>query len=387
MTAEEIRLLTAAAQSRSRVLRFSPRLERSYRDFVRTQAHVARMALLLLSLSIYLVAPVWTLLLPYAEPAVRGWILAIELGLMAPALFTVALLQWRRPTHSLVEALIVVVFLLEMACVEVMLHLSADAGVTVVPSIAVIVPVAVLALARLPTLKVVVLLAGYGVLALAATYLLPHNGSVRSPDHWLLEGMILALLALSSLWSKGIMRRQWAANALLEMMAYRDGLTGLPNRRAFEEHYDLARRALGRSQTRTAMLALIDLDHFKKINDTYGHGYGDGVLVEVGLTLAQYARRSMDMAARLGGEEFALLLYACDLDAGKRRLQELQAAIRGLAIEHSGNDPGIVTCSIGAVVIDPEVELAEAYHTADQRLYHIKHHGRDGTSIAAAVAP
>ena len=122
--------------------------------------------------------------------------------------------------------------------------------------------------------------------------------------------------------------------------------------------------------------ALIDMDFFKNLTDQYGHDYGDGVLVETGVVLAVFARRPLDIAARLGGEEFALLLYDCEEADGRARLEELRQQIESLRLANAGVGQGWVTTSAGGLLLPPDMPLAEAYRRADTALYEAKRQGR-----------
>jgi diguanylate cyclase (GGDEF)-like protein len=200
-----------------------------------------------------------------------------------------------------------------------------------------------------------------------------------------MEILLLTIVMLSAVWSKLSSRRQWAANVMLQLMAYRDSLTGLPNRRAFEDHYERVIRALGRSKKQQLVLAVLDLDHFKKINDDYGHDYGDKALAEVALVLTQFARRSLDISARLGGEEFALLLYDCDAENARVRLAELVRAVADIKIENRNTERGVLTCSIGAVVVAPSGSFGTAYRLADELLYQVKNSGRNNYALMGSL--
>src|SRR5690606_32043533 len=149
---------------------------------------------------------------------------------------------------------------------------------------------------------------------------------------WVAEGVLLLLSASAALWMETTQRRGWAARRLLLLQAHQDPLTGLRNRRAFELHYELA-AAQARREGCSLLFALADLDHFKLVNDRYGHAYGDGALSEVAVVLGQFGRRPLDLAARLGGEEFAILLYDCNVEAAHDRLQALVAQVRALGID------------------------------------------------------
>lgn len=382
--AEDVRTLTAMATGRHARLRFPIALETDYQRDVRMQTRFARMTVLVIVGALHLIAPLWVMALPSNYSMDRVLVLALQWGGILPLLLLAATLQWRCPLNRAAEWIIVGTLCVVAVATEVMLWLSARGSLPMVHAVAVLMPVSVLALARWSAGRVALLLTVYFSTALVFTILSPEIAAVRSGGQWVFEILLMTVMAISAIWAKRIMRRQWAATKLLEMMAYKDGLTGLPNRRAFEEHYDRMRHSLTRNTPSSAVFALIDLDHFKRINDRYGHGhgYGDGVLSEIGLTLSQFARRSTDMAARLGGEEFAVVLYNCDREAGYARLQQLLDDVRQLGIEHLDNDAGVVTCSIGATLVNANTELGEAYHTADEQLYWVKRAGRNGLAFA-----
>ncbi|RKR07658.1 PAS domain S-box-containing protein/diguanylate cyclase (GGDEF)-like protein [Kushneria sinocarnis] len=167
------------------------------------------------------------------------------------------------------------------------------------------------------------------------------------------------------------MRALEAANARLHRFAQTDALTGLPNRRAFDEA--LERECARARRTGNALsIAIIDLDHFKRINDRYGHGAGDEVLVALAEVLRSGIRRS-DMAARLGGEEFVVLLPETTAAAGAGLAERLREAL------HAASWPvDRVTASFGvaqydAAAMTPKTLLARA----DEALYAAKAAGRD----------
>nr|WP_301334115.1 GGDEF domain-containing protein [Solimonas sp. SE-A11] len=187
------------------------------------------------------------------------------------------------------------------------------------------------------------------------------------------------------MWNELYSRRNWAAQQLLKSLAYVDPLTKLPNRRAFEQHYEsVARHA--RREYKRLFVALVDMDHFKNLNDRHGHDYGDGVLVEIGLVLSEFARRPLDMVARLGGEEFAVVLYDCSRSDGQRRLEELRQQVEALDLANTDTALGHVTISAGGVGVHADVPMAEAYRMADTVLYAAKRQGRNRTVIAESVA-
>jgi diguanylate cyclase (GGDEF)-like protein len=158
-------------------------------------------------------------------------------------------------------------------------------------------------------------------------------------------------------------------------MATTDGLTGLTNHRTFQERLsDLVARSARHGHK--AAILLCDVDHFKKVNDTYGHPIGDEVLRRVARVLLE-AVRKIDIPARYGGEEFAVVLEATDLDGAVRLAERIRTDVGALEIE---SDKGslTVTMSIGVATF-PEDAKDEAMliEHADHALYHAKQTGRN----------
>lgn len=381
LTSEEIQALRDIAADGGRGYRFSERLEQEFEAHERHSARTTRICLALIPVLSFGTAPLWQGAIASTPAALLPLLLMLELAIVVPLFIAVSWSQIRRVESPMAELLLMFGFLLVVAAVELVRYRGHALGHVVEPYLCVTIPVAVVTLARLPLLRCCGFLAGYVAVLFAAWLFMPGESPGRSAQEWILEVLLLGTALLTALGTRLSSRRQWAATRLLSMMAFRDPLTGLANRRALEDRYDIARRSISRGQQRGLFFALLDMDHFKKINDHYGHEYGDGVLAELGVVLSQYARRSLDMAARLGGDEFALLLYDCDLNDGRERLAELLQAIRGLGIEHSANHTAVVTVSAGGVAVGPGLPLSDAYHAADHCLYKAKHAGRDGLVV------
>ncbi len=161
----------------------------------------------------------------------------------------------------------------------------------------------------------------------------------------------------------------------METMATTDGLTGLTNHRTFQERFAEMLERAGRHGTRVALL-LCDVDHFKKVNDNFGHPVGDEVLRRVARVLQEVPRR-IDVSARYGGEEFAVLLDNVDLQQARQVAERLRTEIEKLVIE-TEKGPLRVTESIGiALYPDDGRERSTLIERADQGLYHAKHSGRN----------
>ena len=168
------------------------------------------------------------------------------------------------------------------------------------------------------------------------------------------------------------------STALLRSMATFDYLTELVNRREFDRRIEAEWTRARRSSASIAVL-MIDVDHFKKYNDAYGHDAGDDCLRMVARAIQEQFRRGGDLPARYRGEEFVVLLPETDLAGAKGQAEAVLAAVRALGIRHEGNPGGIVTISGGYAVVVPgdQDTPAALIRAADSALYEAKSTGRD----------
>lgn len=169
-------------------------------------------------------------------------------------------------------------------------------------------------------------------------------------------------------------RRQFLLTGMLARQAQFDPLTDLANRRLFQRHATAALAHAARTDE-PIVLAVIDIDHFKLFNDQHGHTAGDVAICAVADAIRNLARRPMDMATRLGGEEFALLLYGTDMERARQVLEALRSRVLEVTPPRP-QDRG-VTISIGVTEPQPGEDLLAVYHRADQLLYASKRNGRD----------
>ena len=255
---------------------------------------------------------------------------------------------------------------------------------------------------------IVVSLYAFGIFALAVGLLMRSDHITNLPLEIAYAGALLSTLVGCMLLSLRLhqlrMRlhnqRQALAAALEENreLASRDPLTGLLNRRHMLELLQLEQRRCMRG-VRSMVLAQMDIDHFKTINDTYGHGVGDLALA----TFADVVRnniRSSDVLARWGGEEFVLLLSDTPIDMALHTLTRVRLAIQNAVIDKAPPELRM-TVSIGLAAHLPGEALEATLHRADQALYDAKRNGRnqvicaqpptehaeDAAAITAAMAP
>ena len=194
----------------------------------------------------------------------------------------------------------------------------------------------------------------------------------------------------------------------LQRMASLDGLTAIANRRVFDDTLDMEWRRACRSLVPLSLL-IVDVDHFKRFNDHYGHQAGDACLRTIAATLAANVRRPGELVARYGGEEFTVILPACGQAVALKLAEKLRASVAALAIPHAASDVSDrVTVSIGvASLAFPEAEAGGAdpeetrtrpsarairetapalVAAADQGLYGAKRAGRNRVAATPAIA-
>lgn len=179
-------------------------------------------------------------------------------------------------------------------------------------------------------------------------------------------------------WEKTL-RMTFIEQRMLNELAQRDGLTGLYNRRIFDDYIKRVWRQAKRDKV-TVEVIFIDIDHFKVYNDLYGHQAGDDCLRRVANRLAQAAKRPFDFSARYGGEEFVLVLYGPPQDYARALPEQLRQEIMELAIRHEGSRVApTITVSVGVALAEPSSgrSLTGAIQAADEALYQAKQNGRN----------
>ncbi|MBS0292402.1 MAG: GGDEF domain-containing protein [Proteobacteria bacterium] len=194
-------------------------------------------------------------------------------------------------------------------------------------------------------------------------------------------GVELALSALvfafGSYWREHQRREQFLYRGDAHWLAMRDALTGLYNRRMFNHHLNLL-MAQARREGQPLALLLLDVDHFKSYNDNYGHQQGDAVLQQVAQVVLASIGRPLDLVARVGGEEFAVLLYGGSAVHAQALGQSLVMGMHQRALPHTASPVAkVVTVSVGGAMLSLQDEPRTLYARADRMLYEAKNGGRD----------
>jgi diguanylate cyclase (GGDEF)-like protein len=202
-------------------------------------------------------------------------------------------------------------------------------------------------------------------------------------SEWQGQLRVHGAIVLSILTAIGVLGfRVDQANREARRQALSDGLTGLANRRCFDETIEREFRRAARTG-RPLSLIMMDIDYFKTFNDHYGHPAGDACLREISCAVQGLLRRPGDMVARYGGEELAILLPETDIAGAVRIVGDMQAALRALAIRHEASPPGIVTLSAGVASSGQRCLTSPAMlvQAADAALYKAKALGRDTFTV------
>jgi diguanylate cyclase (GGDEF)-like protein len=191
------------------------------------------------------------------------------------------------------------------------------------------------------------------------------------------EWALLGAFAIAGTVALVLLERLGRARAVASRLARVDPLTGLPNRRAVDEAFVRMAAHANRNGYQLAVLS-IDLDHFKTINDTFGHKIGDQALTATGLALRGTVRTE-DVVGRWGGEEFLVVLADASREGARRAADRMRVAITESAAR--AGIPGRLTASIGGA-IDHPLDLESLLRTADRALYVAKDQGRDRVHLA-----
>lgn len=366
-----------------RWLNFSPALEGQYRQssqsVVEHQSNVALFA----GLGIWLAFIAWDLvrLGPYLSQAAWSrelWLVLHVRGVVLACFVACALaLQENPPKFNRRWVIAGMLYLLSLGGSVVnglygQLGVARDTSVLLLLVIAMFLPLGL----RLKESIALATISVATVLSLGA--LLTHNLQEPSMIHLAFSMLVAAALGSLSAYQREYgLREQFLLRKELEWLARQDALTGLLNRRAFNEHLELA-LSMGRREGHQVALMMVDADHFKLYNDAYGHAEGDHALQLIAQALQSLCRRPLDHAARTGGEEMALVLYGVNDAQAQAMSEQLVQRVRSLALEHKASPTAShVTVSVGCAISLPHEEAKSLYTRADGLLYQAKRLGRN----------
>jgi diguanylate cyclase (GGDEF)-like protein len=356
-------------------LRFDGLLEKDFRDFYVAQ-NLSRARLSgLIALIIVLAVTCIDLLL---GSNTAGTLNTLRLGVLCPLLVTLgAAISVPAVQRHYNEVVAVGVTLIGMV-ITYIAHLAALAGSSyVLAGLVVVVLYGCLFLGLLFHLAIAVtaILIGTHFL-LGLTIALPFDQLYYSTAILGGAGVIGAISAFNLEHS---IRTNFLETRLLNELAERDGMTGLYNRRIFDDYVERLWRQSRREATSVAII-FVDIDFFKLFNDLYGHQAGDDCLKKVAKCIARGAKRPFDFAARYGGEEFVLVLYGPPEEYARGVPEQIRRDVLELAIPHAASVvANHVTVSVGLALASPETtrSLAGAIQAADEALYQAKREGRN----------
>jgi diguanylate cyclase (GGDEF)-like protein len=197
--------------------------------------------------------------------------------------------------------------------------------------------------------------------------------------------MVLVILVVvgATLWASASEVRKILIDVLLkqissEQASWEDRLTGIGNRRSFDTNMATTWAQASRAKVPLSLM-MVDVDFFKKFNDSYGHQAGDDCLRQVASALDSCARRTGDSVTRYGGEEFAVVLFHTPLNEARNISDSMLTAVQKLNIRHAQSTHEIVTISMGIATIVPTIEnnIQQLIEEADKALYRAKENGRN----------
>lgn len=359
-----------------RRLRFNPLLEKEFREFYLEQTLPrGRLSLLLALLPIVVIAAVQWVSASESRPTEDTlW----RLGVLFPLLIATAGVMWTRigrRWYAEIAATSIALAGVIVSCLSHEVALQGEANLLGAQTLSILYGCLFLGL----MFDVAV--------AVGAALLAWHFASgvimgVAGDELWYAGGIIAtagAAALVTTYKLEHVVRTSFLETRLLHTLAERDGMTGLYNRRIFDDYVERVWRQ-SRREGETFALIFVDIDDFKIYNDLYGHQAGDDALKRVAHAIARCAKRPFDFTARYGGEEFVMILYGPPAEYGRALPERIRSDVEQLAMIHEGSKTAdVVTVSVGAVIVEPNSarSLAGAIQSADEALYQAKREGRN----------
>lgn len=377
-------LLAERARSPLR-LRFSGQIESQYRDALRRNLRYPRSFLFLIIAIAFAVSPLQELTLFRTPPELQG-VLTVIAWLVAPIAFAAAFVSFvisipRAFAQGVQSAAVVVIF----SAVGGLRHLGLTSDFQYPSSMLGIVIAAVAIFGSFSAYRMLPLMVLFYALGIAQElYYLNEQSVSQLPAYSLFYLFLISVLG--SYTNETLRRQSWIQGKSASILARSDVLTGLANRGAFNYRYGISFNQARREKKWLAVLVL-DIDHFKRLNDNFGHLAGDDALQRVGASLLKVvARRPLDICARLGGEEFVVVWYDVPPEALPPLAEQLLAAIRGIELAVPGQpQPSRITASVGLTWLIPgnESNSERVFAKADALMYRAKNSGRDRAVLEA----
>ena len=384
-------LLTSASDSKYRAaferghrwLRFSPDVEREFQEFY-TDAHLLRIRLAgylaIVVFSVFVVLDLATL-----PERVSAWTAGIRVALIlvfAVGIGATFVSRWRRAYLRFVFVATLTGALGTVAVIGVALRQDYEIpyeGILLVPSFLHLI---VCLQWRSALLANAITLAAF----IALEFAFRLDPQVRL-YHIVFMCAASAIAAYAGYFLEYSTRTTFLVHSMFNEMAERDCLTGLSNRRTLNSHLGRV-WGQGLRDGRNVTVVMIDVDHFKRYNDRYGHAQGDKALRAVADVIASHARRPLDLAARYGGEEFVLVWYHPDPGELVHMGERLRAGVEALAMEHDASEHGKLSISVGIASMPPGPDQSsdDLMRAADMALFQAKAQGRNQV-VVQAVPP
>jgi diguanylate cyclase (GGDEF)-like protein len=375
---ERLEESAVAAQLRKgfRALRFEKSLEQAFlADHLATSRPIIKLNLIVAVGLVAAFAIMDRMLLPEATQRIPD---LLRFAVMVPLLAVLIAVTFTQRFARWFPILVQVIAPVAGVCVVLIETRAAQQGIHLVFATLLITVIYVYFLIGMPFYAAfrsnLLILASYIVTAMVSD--LPSQQLAYSILVMLLVNMVCGLVAYNLEMAN---RMSFLEAQLLGEMAARDGLTGIYNRRMFDERIEQLWHQAIRERAPLAML-LIDIDFFKPFNDRYGHQAGDETLKAVAATLSHFARRPLDLTARYGGEEFAIVLYDVDKNFVTDLARRARAQIEALGIAHERSTAAeYLTVSIGAGCVTPVAGRSHEglIQLADEALYAAKNQGRN----------
>lgn len=375
-------LLLRELNRRGLGLRFAPALESTYSDFARRFFYKQVRVFCLAAIALLVAMQTATLWLDTVPPAVAALQAGMLFGLLAPMLLLAAHMLGRddgaSKLHVTTLSLITVSIVVALALPTVYAYHETPYPFRFADFLLVF----VFLLSGLPFQRAVQV--GVVILVLEAARMLVLDQPAQSWMQYLVLCCFGLVGSAACYLQARAVRRHFLTEQLYFGRSVQDSLTRVLNRRGWEEAAGRAWSQARRDGCEVG-LAVIDIDHFKRYNDTHGHPAGDDVLREVAHCLrSNVARRPFDLLARLGGEEFGVLWYSTEGALVDRLAERVRSSVEKLGIDHPDGGPLTVSVGYTHLVPDAGITVHDAYVLADSALYAAKMAGRNTVRTTSA---